>query len=164
MFDRSDLEALAPALLVDWRYMGCYPGLHFTVFPQHAFRVPDAEQTLRITRAPKRPGDTGLQFWVSAENANSLPGAQDPATKTRRAAHAARAFNSTRFLSIDEAQFNGIVHGHCAELLVAPALPLHPPRGFIGALSMHAPEDELTTSVFAEYTDEFIHFHWDSTA
>ena len=155
MFSRSDLDTLNNALFVDWRYMRCYPGLHYAVYPQHAFLVPDSEQCVRITRAPKRQGDSGVQFWVSAE-ANDLPlGNPEQAAKQLRASH---------FRTIDEEEFNSLVQAQCAELVAPLSLPLHPSSGFIGALSMHALETEFMVSLFAEYADEFIHFYWESTA
>jgi hypothetical protein len=164
MFSRSDLDSLDSALLIDWRYMGSYPGLHYAVFPQHAFRVPDSEQTIRITRAPKRSGDNGLQFWVSAECANSPSGNYDQSTRDRRAEKAANYFRGARFRNIDEVEFNSIVRGQCTELLIVPNLPLHEPQGFIGAISIRTLETELVVSLVAEYADEFIHFYWESTA
>lgn len=155
VFSHSDFNALDNALFADWRYMRCYPGLHYTVYPQHAFRVPDSEQTIRVTRAPKRPGDGGVQFWISAEAADLPLANPEQASKHLRASH---------FRTIQETEFNSLVRAHCAELIVPPLLPLHESNGFVGALAMHAMETELMLSLFAEYSNEFIHFYWDSTA
>ena len=155
MFDRSDLDALEDASLRDWRYMRCYPGLHYVVYPQFAFRVPDSEQTIRITRAPKHSGDNGLRFWISAELAES--------TLTTTGFNAPY-FRSASFKRIGETEFNRIVQGQCAELSISVSLPLHEPSGFIGALSMHNMESDLLVSIVAEYEDEFIHLYWESTA
>lgn len=154
MFARSDLDALDSELFVDWRYMSCYPGLHYAVYPQHAFRVPDSEQMVRITRAPKRQGDNGVQFWVSAESSDA----------PLKPEYAAKYLKSAHFRPIHEAEFNGLVQAQCAELIAPPILPLREPGGFIGALSMHALETEFIVSLFAEYANEFIHFYWESTA
>ena len=164
MFSRTDLDLLNDASFVDWRYCGSYPGLHYAVFPQYAFSVPDSEQTIRITRAPKRPGDNGLQFWVSAENADSPPAAHDRRTRDRRAAQAANYFRSANFRDINEAEFSSIVRRQCADLLAKPVLPLHEPQRFIGAIAMYAMEADFIVSLVAEYADEFIHFYWESTA
>lgn len=156
MFSREDLERLDSALLGDGHFVRSYPGLHYVVYPQYAFRVPDAEQYIRITRAPRQPGDNGLRFWVSAELAHE-PNAPRPA-------HLASYLQEARFDPVSEAEIHRIVEERCSDLLVPPVLPLHPPGGFLGGLEMYTLADDFIVSLFAEYEDELIHFYWETTA
>jgi hypothetical protein len=156
MFSRDDLKCLDLALLNDWRFVRLYPGLHYVVYPQVAFRDMDSEQYLRITRAPRQPGDNGVKFWVSAEMADT--------TNAPRATYLAPYLLKAQLRSTSEGEFNRLIAEHCSHLLVSPLLPLHGPQGFVGALVMYNLDTELIVSTIAEYEDEFIHFYWDTTA
>jgi hypothetical protein len=155
MFSRIDLESLEQPQLTDGRFVACYPGLHYTVYPQHAFRVPDSEETIRITRAPKLHGDNGLRFWLSAEWARGWSGREQ-----YMSSYSANAV----FEVISEAEFNTMVAVQSGELLVPQPLPLHSQQGFVGALVLYSMKTDFVVSLFAEYEDEFIHFYWDTTA
>jgi len=155
MFGRIDLESLEQSQLTDRWFVDCYPGLHYVVYPQYAFRVPDSEETIRIARAPKLDGDNGLRFWLSAEWLQGWDGREQLMSSYTA---------SAEFEVVSEAEFNAVVAAHSGELLASPALPLHPQLGFVGALILHSMKTDFVVSIFAEYEDEFIHFYWDTTA
>ncbi len=156
MFSRFDLECFDDELFIDWRCVRPYPGLHYQVYPQHAFRVPDSEQHVRITRAPKEPGDNGIRFWVSAEVAEQA--------NAPLATHLIPYITGAQFRAVSESEFNRLVAGQCSELLAPPTLPLHSSRGFVGAVAMYTLDTAFIVSLVAEYDDEFVHFYWETTA
>lgn len=39
-----------------------YPGMYYVTYLQYAFITPDAEEFIRVTRAPKAGGDNSLRF------------------------------------------------------------------------------------------------------
>lgn len=63
MFKRRDLGN------IDFQIhrLGYYRGLYSTFYNQFAFIVPDSEESIRISRAPKLIQDNGVEFWLAAE-------------------------------------------------------------------------------------------------
>jgi hypothetical protein len=154
VFARPAIDGRFGDLLADPN-LGRYPGLHYEVYPQDAFRTVESEQQVRITRSPKRTGDDGLSFWLAAELADDWTG---------REQHFPGFVRGAAFRAVSEAEFNTLVDRWSGDLLARPALPLHPSTGFVGALVMREAEDDLIVSAVAEYDDEFIHFAWESSA
>lgn len=99
--------------------------------------------------------DSGLKFWIHAELLDDWSGRQQ---------YLHPYLSSAKFRRIGESEFNRLVAEQTRELVVPIRLPLHPPTGYLGGLAMRAMEDDLIVSLFAEYEDEFIHFHWETTA
>jgi hypothetical protein len=155
MFDRNDFNHLAKIEGERLQFLSAYRGLHYTCYPQHAFNVPDAEEFIRITRAPKAIGDNGLYFWLSAELTNSWKG---------RESYLLPFLSGAYFEPISEAGFNGLVADTCASLIKPPDLPLIRKQRFIGALLMYSMKTEFWVSAVAEYENEYIHFAWETTA
>jgi hypothetical protein len=139
---------------------GRYPGLHYEIYPQDAFRTVESEQLIRITRSPKRVGDDGLEFWLAAERMDGLVGREE----YFRAEYVPGVLRRASFQVITEAEFNEFVGRWSAELLAPPRLPLHASTGFVGSLLMFNAETDLIASAFAEYEDEFLFFSWESSA
>jgi hypothetical protein len=155
MFDRRAFDAMPDETIVQWIRVGHYPGLHYAVYPQGAFRVPDSEEHIRVTRSPKQSDDCGIRFWVRAESAED---------RNDRASILARYLRGAEFEAISEVEFNHLVTETSSELLVPLSSPLHQPVGFIGALRMFSLKTDFTVSLLAEYEDEFVHFFWQTTA
>ena len=155
MFTRTDLAAIEHSKLIHWTFSGCYPGLHFTTYPQHAFRAPCSEELIRITRAPRLTADNGLRFWCSAERTDDW---------STREHYFAPYLHGAEFEPISEETFNRMVMESSSELVAPLPLPLHPPTGFVGALLMYSMRTDFTVSVLAEYEDEFIHYFWTTSA
>ena len=155
MFARTDLEAIERNCLTQWQMVGSYSGLYFTSYPQHAFRVPDSEEYIRVTRAPRLAADNGIKFWCSAEWADDWRG---------RESHFAPYLYGAKFEAISEGAFNRIVQESSSDLVAPLLLPLHESKGFVGALLMYSMKTDFVVSLVAEYEDEFIHYFWETTA
>ncbi|MES2952339.1 MAG: hypothetical protein V4858_27750 [Pseudomonadota bacterium] len=155
MFNQTEFACLSAASLNHWQYRSAYRGLSYCVYPQHAFTVPDSEQVVRVTRAPKEPNDSGLKFWINAELLGDWG---------NREQYLHSYLSSSQFRPIDENEFNQLVAEQTRDLFVPMPLPLHPPKGYSGGLAMYTMETDFIVSVFAEYEDEFIHFFWETTA
>ena len=150
MFKRSDLEG------IDFESNGlaCYQGLFSTYYDQFAFKVPDSEESIRISRALKLEHDNGLLFWLAAELQDDWNG---------REKYFRSYIEESDFKVLSEVEFNVMVLSQCADLITKPTLPLNS-KQFVGALAMCTMQRELIVDVFAEYEDEYIHFIWESTA
>ncbi|WP_220721334.1 hypothetical protein [Agarivorans litoreus] len=150
MFSRNDIEN------IDFQNnrLGCYRGLYSTFYNQYSFRVPDSEESIRISRAPKSAQDNGMLFWLAAELQDNWNG---------REQYFEPYIIDSDFKNISEYDFNSMVSSQCSDLIIKPVLPLNSGK-FIGALAMCTMERELIVDLFAEYEDEFIHFIWESTA
>ena len=155
MFCRGDYDQLVQVEGTGLQYLGAYRGLYYTCYPQYAFRVPDGEESIRITRAPKAEGDNGLRFWLAAELADDWRG---------RESYLPNYLSGAFFEPIDELSFNDLVATHCSGLVVPPRLPLVVGQAFLGGLLMYSMKTELLVSTVAEYENEFIHFAWETTA
>lgn len=155
MFTRSDFDATQQCKLIQWEFSGYYPGLHFTTYPQHAFRIPSSEECIRVTRAPRLKADNGLRFWCSAERADDWRG---------REHYFAPYLHGAEFEPISEQTFNEMVMESSSQLLAPLSLPLHPPTAFVGALLMYSMKTDFIVSLLAEYEDEFIHYFWTTSA
>lgn len=153
MFDRSDFDQLSNEQLIFWRADNECPGLYYVTYPSIAFECPDSQETIRITRAPKRHGDNGLNFWLHAEWIDRRPGGES---------YFPSCVSDAQFEEISEAVFNKMVADGAFELIAPLKQPLHEPTGFVGALLMFSMKTEFTVSLFAEYEDEYIHFYWDT--
>lgn len=156
MFSRDDLNEIEDARLTPWHFCWRYPGLHYTYYPQHAFHVPDSQQFIKITRAPRLSGDNGLRFWLSSECAEDWSG---------RESYFAGYIRDSEFENLSEAEFDHAVAAASEDLL--PPLKLTLPLGrsqFIGALRMYDRNHDFIISIFAEYEEEFVHFFWETTA
>jgi len=154
MFCRDDFEKL----LQDEGgevYHAVFRGLYYTCYPQYAFCVPDGEESIRITRAPRERGENGLRFWLAAEWADDWRG---------RESYLPAYLSGAGFEPIDEAAFNSLVAMHCSGLIVPPPLPLVHGQVFLGGLLMYSMKTDFIVSAFAEYEHEFVHFAWESTA
>ncbi|MFZ6756000.1 hypothetical protein ACO0K9_02180 [Undibacterium sp. Ji50W] len=147
MFSKSDLDQ------IDINIFGLhrYRGLYFVTYRQDAFAVPDSEENIYISRAPKYPGDNGIRFWLAAEmsKGEKLYGPY---------------LQEAEFRPIPEEKFNGLVAEQCFHLILKPQLPLNQSGQFVGALLMYSMETEFIVDLFAEYEDEYIHFYWHTTA
>jgi hypothetical protein len=150
MFKRSDLESVD----FESNRLGRYRGLYSTYYNQFAFRVPDSEESIRISRAPKIEQDNGLRFWLAAELQENWSG---------REHFFQPCIRDSDFKEISESEFNTMVKSQCDDLITKPSLPLSSGK-FIGALAMCTMEKELIVDLFAEYDNEYIHFIWESTA
>ena len=155
MFALEDLLQNESVIRSKWSHQPFYEGLYYVTYPQHAFRVPDSEQTIRITRAPKIAGDNGLRFWICAERI---------ADWHDREEYFLPYLLRATFEKIGEAELNKLIACHCSELIAPPDLPLCARRGFIGGLLMHSTKTDFVVSAFAEYETEYLHFYWDTTA
>ena len=131
-----------------------YRGLYYICYPQHAFRVPDGEESIRISRAPKAEGDNGLRFWIAAEQLECW----------REPSRLLDYLSGGYFEPIAEAPFNELAAEHCSGLIVPPELPLKSGSTFLGGLLMYSMKTEFFVSAIAEYEDEFIHFAWETAA
>lgn len=150
MFKRSDLESVD----FESNRLGCYRGLYSTYYNQFAFRVPDSEESIQISRSPKLAKDNGLLFWLAAELQDNWSG---------REQYFQPYINDADFKEISESEFNSMVYSQCNDLISKPSLPLNTGK-FVGALAMYTMEKDLIVDLFAEYDNEFIHFFWESTA
>lgn len=155
MFTREDFQQLARTSLADPRFVAGYRGLHYSTYPQYAFQVPDSEQTLRITRAPKAAADNGLGFWLAAESVDFTP---------QRERYFAPYLADAAFEPLSEPALLKQIANCCAELIQPPPLPLISDQTFQGALLMYSLDTDLLVSLFAEYSQEYLHFYWTSTA
>lgn len=155
MFERSDFECLASNEGEKLQFLSAYRGLRYVYYPQYAFTVPDGEESIRITHAPKALGDNGLRFWLSAELADNWQG---------RETYLLPYLSGAYFEPISEAAFNKLVAENCAGLINPPDLPLISKQVFIGALLMYSMKTDFFVSVVAEYENEYIHFAWETTA
>jgi hypothetical protein len=154
MFSRTDFEAWQ-TLQESHLSTSEYYGLYYTEYPQFAFRSHFSEESIRITRAPKTPGDNGLRFWLAAELADDWRG---------RESYFKSYVSGAAFEPVTESFFNDLVAGHCMGLVVPPPMPLASGAMFQGGLLMYEFSAELIVSAFAEYENEFVHFAWSSTA
>lgn len=156
MFSREDLSPIGDDQLTSWLFVGRYPGLYYTTYPQHAFCVPDSEQLIRITKAPRLSGDTGLRFWLSSEWVDGWSG---------RESYFSGYIRNSAFEQLSEAEFDLAVAAASADLLSPLKLMLPLGKGrFVGALQMCSMKTDFIISIFAEYEDEFVHFYWETTA
>lgn len=156
MFSRDDLSAIKDEQLTSWLFVGRYPGLHYTEYPQFAFSSPDSEQLIRIARAPRLCGDSGLRFWLSSERIEDW---------RERESYFVGYIRNSEFESLAEADFDRAVASASSDLLLPLALNLPLGRGrFLGALQMYAMKTDFIISIFAEYEEEFVHFYWETTA
>ena len=151
MFSREDLHAVD----ANDHHLRYYRGMYFVTYPQYAFRVPDSEETIRIARAPKRPGDNGLCFWLAAEHLDDW---------SSRKSFYLPYLQGAAFERISEDQFKEMVATQCSGLLCHPQLPLKHGGKFVGAMVMYSMKTDFIIDLFAEYDDEFIHFYWETTA
>ena len=151
MFNRDDLQAID----LSQHYLRYYQGLHFVTYPQFAFIVPDSEETIRISRAPKNEGDNGLRFWLAAENLD------DWAT---RESFYRPYLHGAAFEQISEDEFNEMVAEQCKDLICQPSQPLKRGGKFVGAMMMYSLKTDFIVDLFAEYEDEYIHFYWETAA
>ena len=131
------------------------PGLYYVTYPGIAFRCSASQQIIRITRAPKRQGENGLNFWLHAEWMDWRPGGES---------YFPGYVSDAQFEEISEAVFNQMVADQAFELIAPLKQPLHESTGFVGALLMYSMKTEFIVSLFAEYEDEYIHFYWDTTS
>lgn len=154
MFSRIDFFDIAEGINNRLHRLGCYPGLHFHRYPQFAFDPPDGEEGIRITRAPKCPGDSGLNFWLCAEWMADWRG---------REAYFVGYLSGASFEAINEREFNDLVAARCTHLIAKLALPLNTSGTFMGAILLYSMKTKLIVSLVAEYEDEYIHFYWDTT-
>ncbi|MBO2582286.1 MULTISPECIES: hypothetical protein [Shewanella] len=150
MFEYDDLEK------IDFEDMslGRYRGLYTTTYNRFAFRVPDSEESIRICRSPKLGRDNGLNFWLAAELQDDW---------SDREEYFKPYIIEADFTKISEDKFNSMVRSQCSELIAQPSLPLNTGE-FVGAYAMYTLDRELIVDLYAEYTDEYIHFIWESTA
>lgn len=155
MFDRSDLDQLSSEQLIHWKAHNNCPGFHYVTYPSIAFLFSESEETIRVTRAHKRQGENGLNFWLRAEWIDWRPGGES---------YFAGYVSDAKFEEISEAVFNQMVADQTIDLIAPLKQPLHEPIGFVGALLMYSMKTDFIVSLFAEYEDEYIHFHWDTTA
>ncbi len=155
MFTRAEFEQLLHAQDGAVLETRPYPGMYYVTYPQYAFITPDAEEFIRITRAPKASGDNGLRFWLEAEFLDDWRG---------RESYLLEYLTGARFDPVDACAFDELVVAQCSGLVVPPALPLAGGKAFVGALLMHSLRTELIVSAMAEYADEYVHFYWESTA
>lgn len=150
MFNRTDLQKIN----FDDFHLRCYRGLYYTTYNPYAFDVPDSEECIRISRAPKLANDNGLKFWLAAELQDDW--------SNREKYFKPYVFESD-FRLLTENEFNNMVLNQCSALITKPNLPLNSGK-FVGALAMCTMEREFIVDLFAEYEDEFLHFIWETTA
>jgi len=117
--------------------------------------VPDSEELIRIARAPKQSGESGLRFWLAAEYLDDW---------SSRESFYRPYLQGAAFERISEEQFNEMVAAQCSELLSQLQLPLKASGKFVGAMMMYSIKTDFIVDLFAEYDDEFIHFYWEMTA
>ena len=151
MFNRSSFDQLSETQLRYWQSHNDCPGLYYVVYPSNAFVCSASQETIRITRAPKRQAENGLNFWLHAEWIDWRPGGESyfPGYVT-----------GAQFEEISEAVFNQMVADQAIDLIAPLRQPLHESTGFMGALLMYSMKTEFIVSLFAEYEDEYIHFYW----
>jgi hypothetical protein len=156
MFQKSDPDQVD---LNIHRLYG-YRGLYYVTYPQYAFDIPDSEQTIYISHAPKREGDNGILFWLAALR-------EQGSASSEKKMHEL-LLKAAEFKQISEEEFNALVAEQCFGLIVKPQLSLNQSSKFVGALLMYSMETDLVddhfAEYFAEYQDEYIHFYWHSTA
>ena len=154
MFSRADFEALKDVRQPAWAF-GVYRGLYSIIYPQFAFDSASSEETICISRAPKRLDDNGAAFWVAAELAarRSGPVGQFPDD-----------LSASRFEPIDERDFHRLVAEQTVGLVAPLEWPLRSPGRFVGALAMVTMATDFVVPLFAEYEDEYVHFRWETTA
>lgn len=155
MFCRRDFEDLVAIDQARLHLLAGYRGIYYVEYPQFAFQVPDGEESIRISRAPKSKGDNGLRFWIAAELADNWKG---------RESCLLGYLSGGYFEPLDELSFDSLVKSNCVGLIVPPGLPLGHGQTFLGALLMYSMKTEFFVSVIAEYENEFIHFFWETTA
>ena len=163
MFTKNDFLAIANTIkhANEWyRYLG-YAGLYYVIYPQFAFKAPDSEETICITRAKRKPGENGLLFWLAA---SLMPGIRFPNSGINRLDNAKLCLMDGAFQPIDEFEANRLVRNACESLNVDLQLPLVISSPFKGALMMRSMETGLEVSLIIEYEDEFVDFFWQSTA
>ncbi|ANI54372.1 MULTISPECIES: hypothetical protein [Pseudomonas] len=151
MFDRSDFDQLSSDQQICSAARSECRGLYYVTYPNDAFRYSESQETIRITRAPKRHGEDGLKFWLQAEYLDWRP-----ESDSRFPQHVSDA----KFEKIPEAVFNQMIVDRTIDLIAPLKQPLHEPTGFVGALLMYSMKTDFIVSLFAEYEDEYIHFHW----
>ena len=150
MFKRSDCENIN---FTD-NNLSIYRGLFSTSYNQFAFKDPDFEEAIIISRAPKLERDNGLHFWLAAVLQDDW--------SDRKEYYYKSYILEAEFKDISEEKFITIVHSCCTELITKPMLPLSTGK-FISAMSMHSIETELLVDLYAEYENEYLHFYWTST-
>lgn len=155
MFERKDFQNVVAQLPARMHRLACYSGVNFHVYPQYAFSEPSGEQTIRITRAPKANGDSGIDFWLCAEWLQDWRG---------RESYFVGYLSDSAFEPLNEQRFNDLVAEQCAALIMKPELPLNSKGDFVGAVLLYSMKTDFVVSLVAEYADEFIHFYWDTTA
>jgi hypothetical protein len=155
MFDRSDFDQLSSEQLTFWTAHNRCPGLYYVVYPRIAFRSEESQQCIRVTRARKRQGENGLNFWLFAEWMDWPPGGESCFPGY---------VSDAQFEEISEAVFNQMVADQAIGLIAPLQQPLHESTGFVGAILMYSMKTEFIVSLFAEYEDEYIHFYWDTTS
>lgn len=155
MFDRNDFEELAKNKGSELKYLSSYPGLHFISYPENAFIVPESEESIRITIAPKAEGDNGLLFWIAAELLDEWRDRED---------YLFSYLSGAYFERINETEFNSLVAEKCKYLIKQPELPIVKDQAFVGALLMYSMRTDFLVSAIAEYKDSYIHFYWETTA
>jgi len=155
MFERKDFDNLVSIEGDNLKFLSGYQGLYYVYYPQYAFKVPDSEESIRITRAPKNSSDNGLRFWLSAELADNWQGREN---------HLLPYLSGSYFERINEAVFAGLVAEKVSALINPPELPFVSEQAFHGALLMYSMKTEFIVSIFAEYEREYIHFAWETTA
>lgn len=157
MFGNPDFLALTKHFSkpLDMLAHCAYPGLYYTIYPQFAFAGQEKEQFLRITRAPKKPGDSGVQFWLAA----NLGEAGDEITLAPL--HYVR---ESSFERIGAAEFDSKASQVCRDLLVPLAMPGIEAGALIGCLQVTSSRPEPQVSLFAEYGNEFFDLLWWSAA
>ncbi len=155
MFTRSDLEKIPVEQLTHWKTVTHYPRLYYITYPLSAFRNASSEECIRVTRARRQIEDNGLRFWLSEEWLDDWRG---------REVHFSKYVRNAEFELISEDDFNRIVAEQASRLIAPFEQPLHPPSGFICAQLMFSMNSDFIVSLIAEYEDEFVHFHWSTTA
>ena len=163
MFTKSDFLQVADSIKHpnEWMRLCQYPGLHYCVYPQFAFKTPDSEERICITRSRKKPDDSGVLFWLAAALCadNCFP-----VTENKWFEYARPYLSEGAFQSIDESEVNRLVEESCSYLLADIQLPLGGKSQFKGALMMRSMAKEFEVSIFIEYEDEFVDFNWETAA
>jgi len=147
MFTRKELQDRLPALLT------AVVPLKPVQFDQNDFDPPDGEESIALLRLRSDEGLDLMAFWVSAVVAEGWEA---------RRSYLLPYLESARCRPISELEFNALVSQHSSSLIRPLSLPLHPPSQFVCAMQMD--DDWHTITAIAEYADEFISFHWETTA
>ncbi|WP_339526830.1 hypothetical protein [Pseudomonas sp. EA_35y_Pfl2_R111] len=155
MFTYTEFSKLGKKLLSDSINFERYPGLYYVTYPQYSFTVPDGEETIRISRAPKTSNDDGMKFWLASEWLAGWHGKEELFSSY---------ITDSAFEKITEDEMNFEIFTQCSGLISPPPLPVIGGQEFIGALMMYSLKTEFIISIFAEYTNEYLHFYWDTTA